>query len=157
MKLKKSLMVLLLSAGLVMGMTGCKLDKDKILNRYEQWMEFNSRHALTKASKLKGEKTEGKDAYVGNYVAEYDCFSGEEYIFGGTGLNREAGNKLTASFTLKITSGSAAIVWIHSGSSYIIADGSDDEGIVELELGSGDNYLMLKGDNFTGTMELEVK
>ena len=41
---------------------------------------------------------------MGSYSAGYEDFDGEEYIFGATGLEREKGNELTATYTLKITS-----------------------------------------------------
>ena len=93
---------------------------------------------------------------MGSYGAIYENFDGEEYIFGATGLEREKGNELTATYTLKITSGSASLVWIHSGSEYIITD-TENEDTFEITIGSGDNYIVLKGEDFSGSLELEVK
>ncbi len=158
MKMAKRVVAALLLLCVVLGLAGCGSEnlKDNILNGYEHWLEFNSKHALTKESKLQGEKTKGEDAYVGSYAAEYENFDGEEYIYGGTGLERDAGNELTVTYTLKITSGSASIIWDHSGSQYTLtnAEGKDTK---EVTLGSGDNYIILKGEDFTGSLELEVK
>lgn len=149
---------LLLSSILVLGLTGCGKDnlKDNILDGYQQWMKHASKHALTKASKLQGKKKKGEDAYVGIYTADYADFDGEECIFGGTGLSREAGNELTAVYTLKVDSGSVTLTWLHSGSEYTIAD-KEGEDSFEITLDSGDNYIKLKGEDFNGSLKLEVK
>lgn len=158
MKIAKRVIMALLLLCLVLGLAGCGSEnlKDNILNGYEHWLEFNSKHALTKESKLQGKKTKGEDAYVGSYTAEYESFDGEEYIFGGTELERDAGNELTVTYTLNITSGSASIIWIHSGSQYTLTN-AECEDMKEITLSSGDNYIMLNGDDFTGSLELEVK
>ena len=158
MKMVKRVVAALLLLCVLLGLAGCGSEnlKDNILNGYEHWLEFNSKHALTKESKLQGEKTKGEDAYVGSYTAEYKSFDGEEYIFGGTELERDAGNELTVTYTLKITSGSASIIWDHSGSQYTLAS-IEGEGTHEITLGSGDNYIVLKGEDFSGSLELEVK
>lgn len=158
MKTAKKLVAALLFTCLVLGLSGCGAGnlKDNILDGYNQWLQFSSKHALTKENKLQGKKTKGEDAYVGSYSAGYEDFDGEEYIFGATGLEREKGNELTATYTLKITSGSASLVWIHSGSEYIITD-TESEDTFEITIGSGDNYIVLKGEDFSGSLELEVK
>ena len=122
MKTVKKLVAALLLTCFVLGLTGCGTGnlKDHILDGYNQWLQFSSKHALTKENKLQGKKTKGEDAYVGSYSAGYEDFDGEEYIFGATGLEREKGNELTATYTLKIASGSASLVWIHGGSEYTI-------------------------------------
>ena len=158
MKTAKKLVATLLLTYLVLGLSGCGAEnlKDSILDGYNQWLQFSSEHALTNNKKLQGEKKEGEDAYVGSYTASYEDFDGEEYIFGGTGLERETGNELTATYTLKITSGSASLVWIHSGSEYTITD-TESEDTIKITIGSGDNYIVLKGEDFSGDLELKVK
>lgn len=156
MKAAKKLVVALLFLCLVLGLVGCGNLKDSFLDGYNNFLQFSSKHALTKEKDLQGEKTKGDDAYVGSYTAEYENFDGEEYIFGGTGLERDAGNKLTVTCTLKITSGSASIIWDHSGSQYTLTN-IEGEGTHEVTLGSGDNYIVLKGEGFSGSLELEVE
>lgn len=156
MKTAKKLVIVLLSLCLVLGLAGCGSLKDGFLDGYNDLLQFTSRHALTKESDLQGEKAKGDDAYVGNYTAEYENFNGEEYIFGGTGLERKDGNELTVTYTLKITSGSASLNWIHSGSEYTLSN-KESSDTTTVTLGSGDNYIVLKGENFTGSLELEVK
>ena len=158
MQTTKKLTAISLFLCLVLGLSGCGGEnlKDKLLDGYNNFLQFSSRHALTKESKLQGKKTKGEDAYVGRYTAEYEDFDGKEYIFGATGLERETGNDLTAAYTLKISSGSATIAWIHSGSEYIITN-SEGEDTFQITIGSGDNYIVLEGEGFTGSFELEVK
>lgn len=156
MKTAKRLTITLLILCLVFGLAGCGGLKDNILDGYNDLLQMTSKHALTKESDLKGEKTKGDDAYVGSYTAEYKNFFGEEYIFGGTGLERDAGNELTVTYTLKITSGSASIIWVHSGSQYTLTN-VEGEDTKEVTLGSGDNYIVLKGEDFNGSLDLEVK
>ena len=93
MKTAKNFVAALLLTCLALGLSGCGARnlKDNILDGYNQWLRFSSSHALTKENKLQGEKTKGEDAYVGSYSAGYEEFDGEEYIFGGTGLEREKG------------------------------------------------------------------
>ncbi len=156
MKTAKKLVIVLLSLCLVLGLVGCRSLKDGFLDGYNDLLQFTSRYALTKESNLQGEKAKGDDAYVGKYTAEYESFNEEEYIFGGTGLERKDGNELTVTYTLKITSGSASLNWIHSGSEYTLSN-EESSDTTTVTLGSGDNYIVLKGEDFTGSLELEVK
>ena len=152
----KSTVVLMLLC-IALGYSGCGGEniKDTLLSGYQSFLQLTSKHALTKESELQGKKIKGGDAYVGSYTAAYEHFDGEEYIFGATGLERAAGNALTVTYTLKITSGSASVIWDHSGSRYALAS-VEGEGTHEVTLGTGDNYFVLKGEDFTGHLELEV-
>lgn len=158
MKIAKRLVTALLLFCLVSGLAGCRAEnlKNNLIDKYNHWLQFASKHALTRENDLQGEKKKGADAYVGSYTAEYENFDGEEYIFGATGLEREAGNELTVTYKLKIISGSASIIWDHSGSEYTITD-TESEDAFEITIGSGDNYIVLKGKDFSGKLELEVR
>lgn len=156
MKTAKKLVIVLLSLCLVLGLAGCGSLKDGFLDGYNDLLQFTSRHALTRESDLQGEKATGDDVYVGSYTAEYENLNGEEYIFGGTGLERKDGNELTVTYTLRITSGSASLNWIHSGSEYTLSN-EESSNTTTVTLGSGDHYIVLKGENFTGSLELEVR
>ena len=159
MKTIKRLVAALLLLCLAVGLSGCgggKDLKDTVLDRYNDVLQLVSKHALTLESKFQGKKISGKDAYVGSYTAEYENFDGEEWIFGGTGLERDGGVELTVTYTLRIDSGEASVIWDHSGSQYTLTN-SKGESTHEITLGTGDNYIVLKGDNFTGSFDLEVK
>ena len=159
MKTIKRLAAALLLLCLALGLSGCgegKDLKDALLDRYSGVLQLVSKHALTLESKLQGKKTKGKDAYVGSYTAAYENFDGEEWIFGGTGLDRDEGSELTVTYTLRIDSGEASVIWDHSGSQYTLTN-SKGESTHEITLGTGDNYIVLKGEDFTGSFDLEVK
>lgn len=110
MKTVKKFVVALLFLCLLFGLAGCGNLKDRFLKGNNNLLQFSSKHVLTKESELQGEKANGADAYAGSYIAEYENFDGEEYIFGGTGLECDAG-ELTVTYTLKITSGASLITW----------------------------------------------
>ena len=59
-------------------------------------LQHFSKYALTEEKDLQGDKTKGEDTYTGSYTADYEDFNDKEYIFGGTALDRDKGNGLTA-------------------------------------------------------------
>ena len=58
-------------------------------------------------------------------------------------------------YTLEVTSGSAALYWSSSGEEHVIVE-EDGEGVYRLTLGSGDNYIALEGEDFSGRLEVRV-
>lgn len=143
---------MMITAMLGISLTGCEFSKDRVLDRYDNALQFFSKTALTK--ELQGTKEQGEDPYTGSYSADYQNYSGTEYIFGATALNREKGNTLCITYTLAIESGEAQISFDHSGSIYTLSDESGS-GAIELTLTSGDNYISLTGRNFTGSLSLK--
>ncbi len=155
------LFALVLLITLIGSMTGCgmieagKSWKDSILDGYNNWMQSFSKYALTKETDLQGEKTEGSDHYTGEYEATYENFNGKEILFGGTALEREAGNQLSAEYTLKITSGNGVLYWQDRTEKREMIKKSG-KGNYEFTIHSGDNYLVFEGERFTGTLSLKV-
>jgi len=146
MKTLKLLTAVLLSLCLALGMTGCSGDhiKDDVLNGFNDLLHHFSQYALTEEKDLQGDKTKGEDTYTGSYSAEYEDFSDVEYIFGGTGLDRDKGNDLT--ITYKLTIDEEKVIAENSGAdTYSVA------------LNTGDNYLTLEGDNFFGSLQVVVE
>lgn len=162
MKRIKIVIPVALSLCFLFMLTGCSTDKDadkwkdNIISGFNDWMQSFSRHALTKDKNLQGKRSNGEDEYTGTYEADYDSFNGEEFIFGGTALERDNGSNLKATYTLKITSGSAILYWLKSGEEHIIADTNADS-IYNFTLSSGDNYIVLKGEGFSGNLMLKVE
>lgn len=141
--------------------TGCNSNRDNnlkdiIVNGFDSWMQSFSKHALTKDKNLQGDKKKGVDEYTGSYSAEYDEFNGEEFIFGGTALERGDGSNLKVTYSLKIASGYATLYWIASGKELTISSENSDD-VYNLTLGFGDNYIVLKGEKFSGSLELMVE
>lgn len=162
MKKRKRLLIPLLALCLLLSMTGCDNSsdgsdlKDNLVNGWNEMLQSFSQHALTKDKNLKGDKTKGEDAYTGSYTAEYDGFNGEEYLFGGTGLEREAGHELTVTYELKVISGTGTLYWLDKDSEHIIAD-TDADGTYSITLNTGDNYITFKGDQFSGALSVTVE
>ena len=171
--LRKWISVLLLLTVLMTSLSGCGMDlvhgiikeyednkdgikselhelKDGIKNEFNDWMGSISQYCLTEDNNLKGEREFGGDDYVGSYEAEYIRFNGEEYIFGGTSMERE---------------NTAALYWLGSTDEHIIFGDKDEhiitevtaEDVYEFTFNVGDNFIVLKGDDFTGSLSLKVE
>ena len=126
MKKIKSLVALSLALCMVLCFAGCSSNndegslKDNLVNGFNNWLESFSKHTVTKDKNLQGERENDIDEYTGSYTASYDGFNGEEFIFGGTALERDNGSNLEATYSLTITSGKATLYWLSSGEEHII-------------------------------------
>ena len=142
-KIVLSLCLILLGASVLSGCT-----KDEFLDQYNNIVQSAGSIALTGNSSLQGTKEKGIDDYTGTYTADYANFSGTEYLFGGTSINREAGNELSIDCTLEITEGTAKVFWI-SGSdeavTLIEVTGTYSDTIT---LPDGGNYIGIECENF---------
>ncbi|MFG6393626.1 MAG: hypothetical protein K1W24_05505 [Lachnospiraceae bacterium] len=150
---------IIISLCFILCLQGCgngKDLKDNIIKGYNNFIEHAGAHALTKNSKLNGTREFGSDNYTGNYKVSYKDFNGEEYIFGGTSLERDNGSNLEAVYTLNVESGEAGIYYIAAGEEYLIASGST-EGEYKFAISPGDNYIIVRGKNFSGTLDLAVQ
>ena len=125
--MKRILTVSLLSLCLILTITGCSGDnvKDNVINGFNDMLQHFSKYALTDENDLQGDKTKGDDTYTGSYVADYEDFNGEEYIFGGTALERDKGSDLTVTYQLTVDSGTVRFYWRDKEEEKIIADASD--------------------------------
>ena len=156
--MKRILTVSLLSLCLILTITGCSGDnvKDNVINGFNDMLQHFSKYALTDENDLQGDKTKGDDTYTGSYVADYEDFNGEEYIFGGTVLERDKGSDLTVTYQLTVDSGTVRFYWRDKEEEKIIADASDT-GTYSVTLEEGDNYLTLEGDDFCGSLRVTVE
>lgn len=156
--MKRILTVSLLSLCLIFTITGCSGDnvKDNVINGFNDMLQHFSKYALTDENDLQGDKTKGEDTYTGSYVADYEDFNGEEYIFGGTALERDKGSDLTVTYELTVDSGTVKLYWRDKEEEKIIADASDT-GTYSVTLEEGDNYLTLEGDDFCGSLRVTVE
>ena len=156
--MKRILTVSLLSLCLILTITGCSGDnvKDNVINGFNDMLQHFSKYALTDENDLQGDKTKGDDTYTGSYVADYEDFNGEEYIFGGTALERDKGSDLTVTYQLTVDSGTVRFYWRDKEEEKIIADASDT-GTYSVTLEEGDNYLTLEGDHFCGSLRVIVE
>ena len=74
--------------------------KDAILDAYGSLVDAVGSWALTPDRSLQGERVQGEDGYTGTYEADYEDFSGTELLFGGTTLDRAAGNTVELTCSL---------------------------------------------------------
>lgn len=134
---------------------GCS--KDQVLDAYNSVLNAAGSAQLTSSFSLQGERKRGVDDFTGTYQAEYDGFSGTEYLFGGTFIEREAGKDVSVQCTLEITSGTAQLFWTygnHETETLLEVSGSYSE---TLTLPEGGVYFGVTGDAFTGTIDLCIE
>ena len=131
--------------------------KDAILDAYSSLMDTAGSWALTPDRSLQGERVRGEDDYTGTYAADYEDFSGTELLFGGTTLDREAGNTVELSCSLDIEEGEAA-VFLCSGSDdpVILLSGSGDYSST-IEVGGGSTYIGVWGEEANGSVSIQIE
>lgn len=143
---------------LLLGMmlfAGCS--KDQVLDAYNSVLNVAGSAQLTSSFSLQGERKSGVDDFTGTYQAEYDGFSGTEYLFGGTFIERKAGKDVSVQCTLEITSGTAQLFWTygnHETETLLEVSGSYSE---TLTLPEGGVYFGVTGDAFTGSIDLCIE
>ena len=131
--------------------------KDAILDAYSSLMDTAGSWALTPNRSLQGERVRGEDDYTGTYAADYEDFSGTELLFGGTTLNREAGNTVELTCSLDIEEGEAA-VFLCSGSEepvLLLSESGDYSGTIEV--GGGSVYLGVWAVGVTGSVSIQIE
>ena len=152
----KKIFICVLSVLLVCSLCACGNLKDTVLDGYDNLIQLFSKQALTDDKDLVGERKHTDDEYIGTYEADYENFNGEEFLFGGTALERKEGNALKVTYTLEITEGTASLNWLAAGEQYMITSETSED-IYEFTLSAGDNYIVLKGEDFTGALTMTVE
>lgn len=99
--MKKLLFATVAIVLLIVVFKGC--EKDEILGVYNHAIQTAGDSQLTGNWSLEGKRKYGVDHYTGTYAANYKDFSGTEYLFGGTSIEREAGNDIEITCKLNIT------------------------------------------------------
>ena len=131
--------------------------KDALVDAYGSLVDTAGSWALMPDRSLQGERVPGEDDYTGTYAADYDDFSGTELLFGGTTLDREAGNTVELTCSLDIEEGEAAI-FLCSGSEepvLLLSESGDYSGTIEV--GSGSVYLGVWGEGVTGSVSIQIE
>lgn len=129
---------------------------DGFLEEINGWTDSFATHSITKDTDLIGERKKDVDDYVGTYEADYDQFTGEEFIFGGTSLKRKEGSDLKATYSLNIQSGTAVLYWLDGEDNIVFTDVSN-ESVYEFTIHAGKNFIVLEGEQFTGNLTLTVE
>lgn len=131
--------------------------KDAILDAYSSLMDTAGSWALTPNRSLQGERVRGEDDYTGTYAADYEDFSGTELLFGGTTLDREAGDTVEVTCSLTVEEGEAAI-FLNSGSEdpvILLSESGDYSSTIEV--GGGSIYLGVWGEDVTGSLSIQIE
>lgn len=145
----------------IFGMAGCSLldnlNKDEVLDRYNNMIQSVGSKALTKDRALKGERSFGTDQYVGTYTAEYKNFSKKEVLFGGTSIERDTGKTAKVTCKLDITEGTAQLFYISGSNEPEILMEASGEYSETIELKDGGSYFGISGEDFTGSVDLTIE
>ena len=128
--------------------------KDALVGAYGSLVDAAGSWALTPDRSL---RVRGEDDYTGTYEADYQDFSGTELLFGGTTLDRAAGNTVEISCSLDIEEGEAA-VFLCSGSDdpVILLSGSGDYSST-IEVGGGSTYIGVWGEEANGSVSIQIE
>ena len=131
--------------------------KDALVGAYGSLVDAAGSWALTPDRSLQGERVRGEDDYTGTYEAGYEDFSGTELLFGGTTLDREAGNTVDLSCSLDIEEGEA-VVFLCSGSDdpVILLSGSGDYSST-IKVGGGSTYIGVWGEGANGSVSIQIE
>ncbi len=132
-------------------------NKEEVLNQFNQKISELGDKALTTDNKLQGKRTFGIDKYTGTYNAGYKKYDGTEILFGGTDVERKLGNKLEINIHLNKESGDAVIYLANGKISKNILIEGNGEVSKTIEILDGSNYIILEGNNFSGNVEIEIK
>ena len=131
--------------------------KDTLVGAYGSLVDAAGSWALTPDRSLQGERVRGEDDYTGTYEANYEDFSGTELLFGGTTLDRAAGNTIELSCSLDIEEGEAA-VFLCSGSEdpvVLLAESGDYSSTIEV--GGGSTYIGVWGEGVAGSVSIQIE
>ena len=131
--------------------------KDTLVGAYGSLVDAAGSRALTPDRSLQGERVRSEDDYTGTYEANYEDFSGTELLFGGTTLDRAAGNTVELSCSLDIEEGEAA-VFLCSGSEepvLLLSESGDYSGTIEV--GGGSTYIGVWGEGLTGSVSIQIE
>ena len=131
--------------------------KDTLVGAYGSLVDAAGSWALTPDLSLQGERVRSEDDYTGTYEANYEDFSGTELLFGGTTLDREAGDTVEVTCSLAVEEGEAAI-FLCSGSEepvLLLSESGDYSGTIEV--GGGSVYLGVWGEGVTGSVSIQIE
>lgn len=131
--------------------------KDAILNAYDSLVDAAGSWALTPDHSLQGERVRGEDDYTGTYEADYEDFSGTELLFGGTTLNREAGDTVELTCALDIEEGDAVVFLCSGLEDPVILLSENGDYASAIEVGGGSTYIGVWGKGANGSVSIQIE
>jgi len=156
MKLNKASRIFVVLALFTMGLfSSCT--KDEVLDKYDQIIQSAGDIQLTKNGLLIGQREYGIDHYTGTYTADFSDFSGTETLFGGTSIEREAGDEIQITCKLNVMNGVAQLSFQSGADKPQILLESTGDYTGTIILPPAGNYIVLHGSGLTGSIELEIR
>ena len=152
----KHMLIYFLLAGLLLGLTGCRLnymEPEEMQEFLDGVAENIGEGQITDDEDLIGTRvlTDNADSYAGKYTSECKSMAGRDVVFGGASIhNRE----LLLSGTIKTESGKAAIRIRLNDEAFELDPDTDGCFETTLKLDSGGNYIMVDYEDFSGSVEL---
>lgn len=131
--------------------------KDTLVGAYGSLVDAAGSWALTPDRSLQGERVRGEDDYTGAYEADYEGFSGTELLFGGTTLDREAGNTVELSCSLDIEEGKAAVFLCSGSDDPVILLSESGDYASTIEVGGGSTYIGVWGEEANGSVSIQIE
>ena len=131
--------------------------KDAILDAYGSLVDAVGSWALTPDRSLQGERVQGEDGYTGTYEADYEDFSGTELLFGGTTLDRAAGNTVELTCSLDIEEGEAAIFLCSGSEEPVLLLSESGDYSSTIEVGGGSTYIGVWGEGVAGSVSIQIE
>ena len=131
--------------------------KDAILDAYGSLVDAVGSWALTPDRSLQGERVQGEDGYTGTYEADYEDFSGTELLFGGTTLDRAAGNTVELSCSLNIEEGEIAVLLCSGSEDPVILLSESGDYSSTIEVGGGSTYIGVWGEGANGSVSIQIE
>ena len=146
----KHLITYLLLAGMLLGLTGCRLNDVEYLNGIVAQIGDSQ---ITDDKDLIGTRvlTDSADPYAGEYTAECESVTGRDVVFGGASIhNRE----LFLSGTVQAESGNATVRIRLNEEVFELEPDADGYFETTLKLDNGGNYIMVVYEDFSGKVEM---
>ena len=131
--------------------------KDALVGAYGSLVDAAGSWALTPDRSLQGERVRGEDDYTGTYEADYQDFSGTELLFGGTTLDRAAGNTVEISCSLDIEEGEAAVFLCSGGEDPVVLLSESGDYASTIEVGGRSTYIGVWGEGVTGSVSIQIE
>lgn len=152
----KRLVVCLLLAGMLLGLTGCgrdRMEPRKIQDFLERAAERLGNGQLTAGEDLIGTRVpaERGDTYTGAYTAVCSRMTGRDVVFGGGSLRKRT---LYLSGRMETASGRAAIRIRLNEDVLLLEPDADECFATTLKLDNGGNYIMVVYEDFSGSIDL---
>ncbi len=138
---------------ILLGVTGCCMDKNVLLGAYEHVLQFTGQLRLTPAIRLQGVRSFGESRALGSYRAECEHFSGTEYLFGGASLNARS---VLVSARVVAREGEGTLFLLSGSAPAQVLCENSRRFCARVELPAGSCYIGFTGRDFTGAVEIEI-